>query len=93
MFNLRYKRLRLIPSKTASGEMLKYSLMIRDCKNILEKGYDAPRRRAKDTEEKWLDKGNKTYNVVVVKSVNHSYREDVWLITHIGKFTKLNLGG
>jgi hypothetical protein len=93
MFNLRYKGLRLIPSKTASKEMLKYGLMIRDCKKLLENGYDAPRRRAKDTEEKWLNKGNKTHNVVVVKSFNYLYNEDVWLITHIGKFTRMNLGG
>tara|TARA_Y100000310_G_scaffold322234_1_gene381044 strand:- start:1525 stop:1806 length:282 start_codon:yes stop_codon:yes gene_type:complete len=93
MFGLRYKTLRLIPSKTAAEEMLKYGLMISDCKHILKEGYDAPRKRAKDTEEKWLDKGNKTYNVVVVKSFNFMYNKDVWLITHVGRFTRSNLGG
>ena len=93
MFSLRYQKLRLIPSKTAAEEMLKYGLMIGDCKHILEDGYDAPRKRAKETEEKWLDKGNKTYNVVVVKSFNFMYNEDVWLITHVGKFTRTHLGG
>ncbi len=93
MFNLRYKGLKLISSKTASEEMLKHGLMIRDCKDILEEGYDAPRKRAKNTEEKWLDKRNKTYNVVIIKSVNYMYNEDVWLIIHVGKFTRMSLGG
>lgn len=88
MFNLRYQGLRLIPSKSAAEELLKHSLAIRDCQEILENGYAAPRKRAKDTEEKWLDQGNKTYNVVVVRSFNFMYNEDVWLITHVGEFTK-----
>ncbi len=88
MFELRYHGLRLIPSKAAAEELAKYGLMIQSCKKILEEGYDAPRKRAKDTEEKWLDRGNKTYNVVVVRSFNYMYNEDVWLITHLGKFTK-----
>ena len=87
MFDVRYKCLRLIPSKAAGIELLKYGFMLEDCKEVLEKGYVA-RKRAKETVEKWMDVGNKTYNVVVVKSFNHMYNEDVWLITHIGKFTK-----
>lgn len=89
MFNVRYKGLRLIPSKSASDELLKHGLMLQDCKEILESGYDAPRKRARDTEEKWLDRGTKTYNVVIVKSFNSMYNEDVWLIIHLGRFTKL----
>ncbi len=87
MFNLRYKGLRLIPSKSASDEMLRYGMRINDCRIVLEEGYDAPRKRRKDIEEKWLDRGKKTYNVVVVRSFNFMYNEDVWLITHVGKFT------
>ena len=60
--------------------------MIEDCKDILEDGY-APRKRSKDTIEKWLDCGNKTYNVVIVKSYNFMYKEDVYLIKHIGRFS------
>ncbi len=88
MFDLRYNGLRLIPSKAASAELLKHGLMLQDCLEILKHGYDAPRERAKDSQEKWLDKGNKTYNVVIVKSFNWMYNEEVWLITHLGKFTK-----
>ena len=92
MFDIRYKGLKLIPSKSAARELLKYSLMIADCEEILEKGYE-PRKRGKGTEEKWMDFGNKTYNVVVVKSYNYFYNEEVYLIKHIGKFTKKKLGG
>lgn len=55
MFGIRYKGLRLIPSKLASEELFKYGLMLCNCKKILESGYDAPRKRAKDTEERWLN--------------------------------------
>ncbi len=87
MFDVRYRGLRLIPSKSAGRELIKHGLMIADCKEILENGY-SPRKRKKNAEEKWLDRGNKTYNVVIVKSFNYLYNEDVYLITHIGKFTK-----
>ncbi len=88
MFNIRYKGLRLIPSKSASEELFKHGLMLCFCKEILENGYDAPRKRAKDTEERWLNRGSKTYNVVVVRSFNYLYNEEVWLIIHVGRFTK-----
>lgn len=58
-----------------------------NCKHILEHGY-SPRKRARDVVEKWLDKGQKTYNVVVVKSFNFMLNEEVWLIKHVGVFTK-----
>lgn len=90
MFDVRYQGLRLIPSKTAGRELLKYGFMIEDCKEILEKGY-SPRKRKKDTIEKWIDYSNKTYNVVVVKSFNYFYNEEVYLITHFGEFTKKKL--
>ncbi|MBW2990613.1 hypothetical protein KY348_02820 [Candidatus Woesearchaeota archaeon] len=90
MFNIRYKKIRLIPSKSAARELLKYGLTIEDCKEILESGY-APRKRGKDTIEKWMDSGNDTYNVVIVKSYNYLYQEDVYLIKHVGKFTKKKL--
>ena len=90
MFDVRYKGFRLIPSKSAARELLKHGLMIADCEEILENGYE-PRKRGKDTIEKWMDFGNKTYNVVVLKSFNYFYNEDVYLIKHMGKFTKKKL--
>ena len=57
-----------------------------DVLKILENGYDAPRKRKQGTIEKWLDKGNKTYNAVVVKDYNEILKEDVWVLIHFGKF-------
>lgn len=88
MFDLRYRGLRLIPSKTAMRELIKYGATLEDCKDILEQGYPAPRKRAKGTIEQWLDRGNKTSNTVVVKSYNYFYGEDVYLITHFGCFRR-----
>jgi len=88
MFDVRYEGLRLIPSKAALDELIKYSLMMQDCKEMLENGYDAPRKRARDTKEKWFNKGKSTFNVVIVHSFNYDYNEPVWLITHVGKFTR-----
>ncbi len=88
MIDLKYKGLILIPSKSAAREMIKHGLMIIDCKEILENGYNAPRKRSENIEEKWVDRGNKTYNVVIVKSFNYFYKEEVYLIMHVGKFTR-----
>ncbi len=87
MFGVLYKGLKLIPSKSAARELLKHCLMLADCEEILENGYE-PRKRGKDTVEKWMDFGNETYNVVVVKSYNYFNKEEVYLIKHVGKFTK-----
>lgn len=92
MFDVRYKGLRIIPSRSAGRELVKCGLMIADCREILEDGHE-PRKRSKGTIEKWMDFGDKTYNVVVVKSHNFLYREDVYLIIHMGKFTKKKLRG
>lgn len=88
MFDVRYKGVRLIPSKSAMDELFKHGLAIEDCKDILDNSYDAPRKRGKDTIEKWLDSGKKTYNVVIVKSYNIQSKEDIYLITHLGQFIK-----
>jgi len=87
MFKTTYKGLKLIPSKSAAEELLDYGLTIEDCKDILENGY-APRKRGKNTVEKWMDSKDKTYNVVIVKSYNFTNKEEVYLITHVGRFTK-----
>ena len=92
MFNIRFEGLKLIPSRSAVEELVKYGLMIEDCKDILENGYE-PKKRSKGTIEKWLNKRNKTYNVVVIRSYNFLYGEEVYLIKHIGKFTKKKLRG
>ena len=55
---------------------------------ILEHGYDAPRKRKAGTIERWMNKGNKIYNAVVVKNYNEIMGEEVWVLIHFGKFTK-----
>ena len=87
MFDIRYKGLKLIPSKSAARELAFHGFTLNDCKDILENGYQ-PRKRKEGTEEKWLDYGNKTYNVVIVKSFNYFYDEEVYLVIHFGMFTK-----
>ena len=84
-FVVRYRGLRLIPSRTAARELLAHGLSAHDCRDVLEEGY-APRKRRSGTIERWLDVGEKTYNVVVVRVYNHAYREEIWLITHTGIF-------
>jgi hypothetical protein len=69
-------------------ELFKYGLCIEDCKCILEQGYEPGRKRSKDTIERWMDFGKKTYNVVVVESYNHTNKEMIYLIKHVGRFTK-----
>src|SRR3989344_5126410 len=82
MLTVRYEGLRLVPSKSARAELIKYGLLLNNCQRILIDGY-SPRKRKKGTIEKWLDKGDKTYNIVVVRLYNHFFREDIYLITHI----------
>lgn len=88
MFDITYRGLKLIPSKSAMRELMKYDLTLQDCKEILAEGYTAPRKRASGTEEKWLNKGNKTYNIVIVESLNFVLNERIYLIIHVGKFTR-----
>lgn len=87
MFNTKYKDLRLIPSKSAGRELSKYGITIEDCKEILENGYE-PKKRKKNIIEKWMDSGKKIYNVVVVKSYSYMHQEEIYLIIHVGRFTK-----
>ena len=89
--DIRYDGLRLIPSGSAIKEFIKYGKSIEDIKHILEEGYDAPRKRKKGTIERWIDRGNKTFNAVVIKSYSYFHKEEVYLIKHIGKFAKKKL--
>jgi len=88
MFDVRHKSIPLIPSRSAVKEMMQLGFTLSDCKEMLEQGYDAPRKRASGTEEKWYDKGSKTYNIVIVKSVNYMLNEEIYLITHVGEFSR-----
>tara|TARA_Y100000034_G_C6513327_1_gene220636 strand:+ start:95 stop:373 length:279 start_codon:yes stop_codon:yes gene_type:complete len=88
MFSDKYQGLRIAPSMSATRELMKYGKTMFDVVDILEEGYDAPRKRKEGTIERWLDKGNKTYNVVIVRDYNEILKEEVWVLTHFGKFTR-----
>lgn len=83
-----YKGLKIAVSHSAMQEMMHYSVSLGDVLRVLQDGYDAPRRRKKGTVEKWLDKGAKTFNAVVVKSFDETAGKDCWLLIHFGKFTR-----
>ena len=70
MFNDKYNGLRIAVSHSAMQELMQEGMTLYDVVEILENGYDAPRKRKKGTIEKWLDKGKKTYNVVIGSKMN-----------------------
>ena len=84
----RYKGLRIVPSLSAARELMKNSETLDFVVEMLEAGYDAPSKRKKGTIERWLDRGNKTCNAVIARDYNEITREDVWVLIHLGKFTK-----
>jgi hypothetical protein len=84
----RYKGLRIHVSYSAMQELCKYEKTLFDIVNIVEKGYDAPRKRKTGTMEKWFDKGKKTYNVVLSKDYNEILAEECWVLIHFGRFTR-----
>ena len=87
MFNEKYKGLRIAISHSAMQELMQEGKTIYDVVEILEKGYDAPRKRKSGTIERWLDKGKKTYNAVIVKDYHEILKEDCWVLIHFGKFS------
>ena len=68
--------------------MAKLGIMLEECKQMLEEGYPAQRKRARKTKEIWLTRGNKTYNIVITEVFNNLFKEEIYLITHIGRFTR-----
>ena len=88
MFDKRYQGLRIEVSRSAMMELMKLGMSLYEVVALLEKGYHAPRKRKPGTIEKWLDKGNKTFNAVIVKSYNDILQEECWLLIHFGKFTR-----
>lgn len=91
MFGERYKGLRIIVSDSAMRELMKEEKTLYDVVEILERGYDAPRKRKESAIEKWLDKGNKTFNAVVVLDYNEIMKEDCWVLIHFGSFSRKKL--
>lgn len=88
MFNEKYKGLRIAISDSAMRELIKEEKTLYDVVELLEKGYDAPRKRKHGTIEKWLNKGRKIFNVVVVKDYDEIMKEECRVLVHFGKFTR-----
>lgn len=86
MFKVKYQGLRINLTYSAMQELAEEEKTLYFVLKILEEGHDAPRKRKKGTIEKWLNRGNKIYNAVVVKDYNYDLKEDVWLLIHFGKF-------
>ena len=87
LFDVRFRELKIIPSKSASREMSNLGLDISDCKHILEEGYKVT-KRSKNIVERCFDKGSKTYKVVAGKSYNYTLKEEIYIIMHVGKISK-----
>ncbi len=88
MLDVRYQELKIDVSKAAATELLKHNMDLYDVKKVLEEGSTSPRKRKKETVEKWLNKGNKTIEVVVVKVYDEVIKQHKWLLIHCGIFTK-----
>ncbi|MBU2561329.1 MAG: hypothetical protein KKD17_03450 [Nanoarchaeota archaeon] len=84
----RHKGLRIDVTHSAMQELAREGKDLHDVIKVLEEGHDAPRKRKAGTIEKWLDRGNKTFNVVVAKDYNEVRREECWVLIHFGKFTR-----
>lgn len=91
MFGSTYKDLRIAVSHSAMQELMKQGMVVSDVVEILEAGYNAPRKRKRGTIEKWLDIGKKTCNVVIVRDYHDIMKEECWTLIHVGKFIRKKL--
>ncbi len=80
-----WKKHPLIPTLSATRELLKLNMDIYDVLEILEKGFDcAKSKRKQEVFERCVKKKNKIFKVVVVKDEWRWSGEKVWTITHVG---------
>ena len=84
----KYKGLSIAVSNSAMRELMAEGKTVCDVIKVLENGYDAPRQRKTGTIERWLDKGTKTFNAVIVKDYNELLNEECWVLIHFGKFNR-----
>lgn len=84
----RFHGLRIIVSDSAMRELFKLEKSLLDVVEVLEQGYDAPRKRKEGTIERWLDKGNKTFNAVIALDYNGIMHEECWVLVHFGRFAR-----
>lgn len=84
-----YEGLPLRPTKSAYYEMKRLKMDLFDAVKILEDGYDcATGKRKTDTIERCIDSKSKTAKVVAAKSYEYWSKQEVYVITHVGKFAR-----
>ncbi len=83
-----YQGMSIVVSDSAMRELFRQGKSVHDVVEILEQGHDAPRKRKRNIIERWLDKGNKTFNAVIAKDYNDKSREECWVLIHFGRFTR-----
>lgn len=88
MSSPKYEGLSIFISDSAMRELVKHKQTIYDVVQILEEGYNSSRKRKQGTIEKWLDKGDKTFNAVIIKDYHFTLKEECWVLIHFGKFTR-----
>lgn len=78
--NFNYKGKPILPTKTALNELSEINVNLYEVPEILEKGFEV-RKRAKNTTERCIQRGNKVINVVVVDLGSY------YKLIHAGEFT------
>jgi len=82
----KFRGLTLIPSRSASDELIELRLTLEHALDILNEGYDCFRsKRKKNIVEKCVDRKRKTIKAVAAKAYDSSLDEEVWVLTHVGK--------
>lgn len=80
-----WKKCPLIPTLSATRELLKLNMDLYDVLKILEKGFDCTKSKRKSgVIERCVKKKNKIFKVVIVKDEWRWSGEKVWTITHVG---------
>lgn len=75
----------IVPTKTATKEMVSIGINLEKVLDVLETGYDDPKaRRKKGTIVKCSTLKDRYIKVVAVESYQYSTDTEVWLITLVG---------
>ncbi len=80
-----WKKRPIIPTLSATRELLKLNLDLYDVLEILENGFDCSKSKRKpEVFERCIKKKNKIFKVVVVKDEWRWSGKKVWTLTHVG---------
>ena len=80
-----WKKRPIIPTLSATRELLKLDLDLYDVLEILENGFDCSKSKRKlEVFERCIKKKNKILKVVVVEDEWRWSGKKVWTLTHVG---------